>query len=177
MHDTRRTANLLGATALSVVDLVLRGAMAPAGVGSSGAAALVLLTDAPGLSVTELGRRVGLSQPAAARMVESLERRRLVERRPGAGRAVAVHPTRSGRRAATSLLSGREGLLTGLLEELSEAEQQDLEAGLSKLLAVLEGQVGDLDLVCRLCDRPACVAHGATCPVSEAASCRAAAEE
>lgn len=174
MHDTRRTANLLGAAALGVVDLVLKGALAPAGVGSSGSAALVMLAHAPGLSVTELGRRVGLSQPAAARMVESLEGRRLVERRPGTGRAVAVHPTRSGRRAASSLLSGREGLLTEVLAALSDAEQRDLEAGLTKVLAVLEGRIGDPDLVCRLCDRPACIAGGATCPVSAAASCRAA---
>jgi MarR family transcriptional repressor of emrRAB len=176
MHDTRRTANLLGAAALGVVDLVLTEALAPAGVGSSGSAALVMLSHAPGLSVTELGRRVGLSQPAAARMVESLERRRLVERRPSIGRAVAVHPTRSGRRAAAALLSGREGLLTELLAELSDAEQQELEAGLSKLLAVLEAQIGDPDLVCRLCDRPACVAAGAVCPVSRAARCREAAQ-
>jgi len=150
--------------------------MAPAGIGPSGAAALVILTDAPGLSVTELGRRVGLSQPAAARMVESLEHRRLVERRPTIGRAVAVHPTRSGRRAAASVLSGREGLLTDLLSDLSEAEQRALDAGLSKLLAVLESQVGDLDVVCRLCDRPACIAEGAPCPVSDAAHCREAEE-
>jgi len=174
MHDTRRTANLLGATALGVVDLVVKGAMAPTGVGSSGAAALVMLAHAPGLSVTELGRRVGLSQPAAARMVESLESRRLVERRPSIGRAVAVHPTRSGRRAASSLLSGREGLLTELLAGLSAAEQRALGTGLSKLLAVLEGEIGDPDLVCRLCDRPACIADGATCPVSQSARCREA---
>ena len=174
MHDTRRTANLLGAAALGVVDLVLKGALAPAGVGSSGAAALVMLAHAPGLSVTELGRRVGLSQPAAARMVESLETRGLVERRPSTGRAVAVHPTSSGRRAATSLLAGREGRLTEVLAELSETEQRHLEVGLSRLLAVIEGEIGDPDLVCRLCDRPACIADGATCPVSTAARCRGA---
>lgn len=173
MHDTSRTANLLGAAALGVVDVVLKGAVGPAGVGASGSAALVMLAHTPGLSVTELGRRVGLSQPAAARMVDSLEGRRLVERRPSIGRAVAVHPTRSGRRAATTLLSGREGVLTDLLAELSEQEQRGLEAALGKLLAALQGEIGDPDLVCRLCDRPACIARGATCPVSDAAHCRA----
>ncbi|MGH3368275.1 MAG: MarR family transcriptional regulator, partial [Nocardioidaceae bacterium] len=73
MHDTTRTANLLGAASLGVADLMLEGATAPAGVGASGSAALVMLAHAPGLSVTELGRRIGLSQPAAARMVGALE--------------------------------------------------------------------------------------------------------
>jgi len=174
MHDIRRTANLLGAAALAVVDLVRQGAMAPAGVGASGAAALVMLAQTPGPSVTELGHRVGLSQPAAARMVESLERHGLAERRPGTGRAVAVHPTDAGRRAAAALLSAREAMLTGLLAELPETEQRSLESALSRVLAAAEERLGDPDLVCRLCDRPACVSDGATCPVSHAARRRGA---
>lgn len=169
MHDTARTANLLGAAALGVADLLLEGATAPAGVGASGSAALVMLSHAPGLSVTELGRRIGLSQPAAARMVDSLEHRGLVERRPAIGRAVAVHPTRSGRRASTSVLAGRQGLLTELTADLSEAEQHALDTVLTKLLATLETRIGHPDVVCRLCDRPACVAHGSMCPVSQVA--------
>lgn len=169
MHDTTRTANLLGAAALGVTDLLLEGATAPAGVGSSGCAALVMLAHAPGLSVTELGRRIGLSQPATARMVDSLEQRGLVERRPSLGRAVAVHLTRSGRRASTGVLAGRQGRLTELADVLSEDEQQALDTVLAKLLATLEQRMGHPDVVCRLCDRPACIAHDATCPVSEAA--------
>jgi MarR family transcriptional repressor of emrRAB len=82
MHDEDRTANLLGAAALALTDLMLTGATAAACTSASGAAALVVLSADPGLSVTELGRRVGLTQSAAARMVESLEHRGLVERRP-----------------------------------------------------------------------------------------------
>lgn len=73
MHEAARTANLLGATALAVTDLALAGVARAAGTSTSGAAALVVLVASPGLSVTELGRRVGLSQPAAARMVDSLQ--------------------------------------------------------------------------------------------------------
>src|SRR5919108_2568374 len=100
MHDERRTANLLGAAALAVTDLVLGGATAAAGVSGSGAAALVVLAADPGISVTELGRRVGLTQSAAARMVEALEARGLVERRPTFGEWGAMHPTAPGRAAS-----------------------------------------------------------------------------
>jgi DNA-binding MarR family transcriptional regulator len=69
MHDDFRTANLLGATVLALSDVVVAEATRAADTSSSGAAALVVLSTAPGLSVTELGRRIGLSQSAAARMV------------------------------------------------------------------------------------------------------------
>src|SRR4051812_50133097 len=72
MHARSRTTNLLGATALAVNDLALAGAARTAGVSASGAAALVGLSTAPEGGVTELGRRVGPSQSAAARMVDSL---------------------------------------------------------------------------------------------------------
>jgi DNA-binding MarR family transcriptional regulator len=173
MHDEMRTANLLGAAALAVSDLVLGGATAAAGTSSSGAAALVVLHSDPGLSVTELGRRVGLTQPAAARMVESLEQRGLVERRPTLGRWVAVHPTESGRAAATSLLDARGGRLTALVAALPPDDQEALARVLERLLRVVYGEVGSSDRVCRLCDRGACTADDAVCPVGQAERDRA----
>jgi MarR family transcriptional repressor of emrRAB len=85
MHDSGRTANLLGATALAVADVALAGVIGAAGVSASGAAALVVLSAFHHLSVTDLGRRVDLTQFAAARMVDSLEADGLVQRRPSLG--------------------------------------------------------------------------------------------
>ncbi len=84
------------------------GSETPAGIGPSGAAAVVALAGTPGLSVTELGRGVGLSQPAAARMVDALEKagsgRPLPRRRTG-GRGDADR----GRRARGRRDPGRAG--------------------------------------------------------------------
>lgn len=162
-----RTANLLGATALAVTDLALAGASRAAGVSASGAAALVALSAAPGLSVTELGRRVGLSQSAAARMVESLEAHGLLERRPGAGRWVSVTLTPAGARTAGELLAARGAPLTELVTVLDGEERQVLDGLLGKLLTRLYADTGSADLLCRLCDRGVCV-RGAVCPVGEA---------
>jgi MarR family transcriptional regulator, negative regulator of the multidrug operon emrRAB len=166
--DTTRTANLLGAAALAVTDLSLGDATRAAGVSASGGAALVVLSAAPGLSVTELGRRVGLSQSAAARMVDSMEANRLLRRRPGIGRAVTVELTQVGRRAARRLLDAREGPLTEAVSALDDHDQKALAELLAKLLTRLYDEVGDNELMCRLCDRPACATEGATCPVGEA---------
>lgn len=173
MHDGR-TANLLGAAALAVTDLVLAGAQHRVGVSTSGAAALVVVSAEPGLSVTELGKRVGLSQSAAARMVDSLERAGFVRRQPGQGRVVAVHLTASGRAAARKLLATRGAGLTEVLDTLDATEQEALAGLLAKLLTGLYDRVGNAELLCRLCDRGRCTA-GAVCPVGQAERDRKAA--
>lgn len=162
-----RTANLLGATALAVTDLALAGATEAAGTSSSGAAALVVLSASPRLSVTELGRRVGLSQSAAARMVDSLEAGRLVTRQPGLGRFVNIEVTSMGRRAARELLAARGTPVSEVLAVLDDDEQKELAGLLAKLLARLYGEVGNAELMCRLCDRASCTTN-ATCPVGQA---------
>jgi MarR family transcriptional regulator, negative regulator of the multidrug operon emrRAB len=169
MHDTRRTANLLGATALALNDLTLGGATSAVDVSRSGAAALVSLSAHPGLSVTELGRRVGLSQSAAARMVDSLEADGLVEKRPSPmlRRVTTVYPTRSGRRAARRILAARGDPLNTVLDGLDEHEQQVLAGLLTKLLTHLYDQIGDAQYMCRLCDRTCCTRES-TCPVGQA---------
>jgi MarR family transcriptional repressor of emrRAB len=166
MHDAR-AANLLGAAALTLTDLMLDDVAAAAGVGQSGSAALVVLSWSPGLSVTELGRRVGLSQPAAARMADGLETAGLVQRRAGSGRAVSVHPTRAGRQAARRLLAARSQPLGAVIAELDESDQRALTELLEKILTRLYARVGSADLVCRLCDRAACTDDTA-CPVGAA---------
>ncbi|MFE5565032.1 MarR family winged helix-turn-helix transcriptional regulator [Amycolatopsis japonica] len=166
MHDSR-TGNLLGAAALAVTDLTLADTTGTAGLSASGAAALVALATAPTISVTDLGRRVGLSQSAAARMVDSLQAAGLVERRPGAGREVAVQLTPRGRRTARDMLASRTKVLTDVLDVLNDRERETLAALLAKVLPRLYERIGSADLLCRLCDRRSCTTD-ATCPVGQA---------
>lgn len=167
MHTTEHTANLLGASALAITDLMLGKVVESVAVSASGASALVILQATPGLSVTELGRRVGLSQSAAARMVDSLERDGLVARRQGLGRWVNVHPTAAGLAAARRLLVARGNPLGAAVARLDEDEQRQLGALLAKLLTRLYDDVGNAQLMCRLCDRLACTTD-AECPVGAA---------
>ena len=169
MHGSQRTANLLGATALALTDLALGGATKVANVSASAAAALVSLSAQPGLSVTELGRRVGLSQSAAARMVDSLEVNGLVERRPNPwiARVTTVHPTRAGRQASRRLLAARGSPLADAVDALDEHDQQVLADLLGRILTRLYDHVGNAQYMCRLCDRTCCTKES-TCPVGEA---------
>ncbi|GAA1774329.1 MarR family transcriptional regulator [Streptomonospora arabica] len=158
----------MGATALALSDLFLSSVTAAAPTSPSAAAALVVLDRTPGLSVTELGRRVGLSQPAAARMVEGLERQGMVRRERTWGRWVAVRPTETGTQAARGLLTARTESLKEVVDHLEESERADLDRLLAKLLDGLHRAPGDADRLCRLCDRSACVNRGQICPVGQA---------
>ncbi|MFG2583552.1 MarR family winged helix-turn-helix transcriptional regulator [Streptomyces malaysiensis] len=178
MHDDReRVANLLGATALAITDDPLGAPAAASRLSMSAAAALIVLRADPGVSVTELGRRVGLTQSAAVRMVDGLEREALVERRRTVGNWTGVHPTGKGRRTAGQLLASRTSRLTGVLDGLGDTEVRDLGALLAKLLDGLCQGSGSADRMCRLCDRAACAPDGVECPVGAAdrAATRAAA--
>jgi DNA-binding MarR family transcriptional regulator len=166
MHDSR-LGNLLGAAALALSDLMLARVRETAGVSVSGAAALVVLAHAPGLSVTELGRRVGLSQPATARMVMSLEAADLARRGPGEGRTVPVMLTPAGERTVREVLAARADGTEQVLDGLGEDDRRVLTRLLERLLAQLYGEVGSADVLCRLCDRARCT-DGAVCPVGQA---------
>jgi MarR family transcriptional regulator, negative regulator of the multidrug operon emrRAB len=169
MHDIDRTANLLGAAALAVTDLTLGAVTKAADVSASGAAALVTLSANPGLSVTELGRRIGLTQSAAARMVDSMQADGLVERRPSSlsSRWIGVHLTTTGKTTAHRLLAARGSPLTDIVATLDADDQEALARVLSNLLARLYAQIGKAQYMCRLCDRDSCVRE-CTCPVGAA---------
>jgi DNA-binding MarR family transcriptional regulator len=168
MHD-ERLANLLGALALTVRDLMLDDVLRATGTNASAAAAVTVAAQHPGLSVTELGRRIGLSQPAAARMMESLEARGLAERRPTATRSVAVHLTEEGRRVAEQIRNARTESLLALTDALGESERAVLSGLLDKLLDAAYERLPDHRLLCRLCDADACLSGGRSCPVGAAA--------
>lgn len=167
MHRLR-TANLLGAAAQGLSDDMRAGLWGAAQLSDSAATALILLSHDSGIGASELGRRLGITQSAAVRMVEVLERDGLLQRGPKAGRNVAITLTSQGRTLAQDLRAARERSLEAVVNTLAPEEQDQLEALLVKLLPRLHHQLGDGDRLCRLCDRPACVEGSAICPVGQA---------
>ena len=160
----KRTANLLGALALTVGDAMEAAVEGVGGRGGAAPAALVLLHDEPGMSVTELGRATGLSQPGAVRLVEELERSGLVARGPGAdARTHALRLTPLGGRRVRRILAARADVLDRLLEPLPPAERRVLEGSLDHLLEAWTDDESHAVSVCRLCDTDACPLD--QCPV------------
>jgi MarR family transcriptional regulator, negative regulator of the multidrug operon emrRAB len=168
MHEDERLANLLGAAALAATEAMTAAAASVTDAGLSAAAALVTLASDPGIGVTELGRRLGLSQPGATRLIDSLVGRGLVlsSQEPG-GRAVALQLTGAGAEKARLFLAERDRGLAALIAPLDERARRDLDAALSLMLERLTDAGASANRTCRLCDEQACIAT-APCPVDRA---------
>ena len=162
MDDRHRHENLLGAFVLAVADRLRDETEAVVGHTGAAGAALVTIAHFPDRTVEFLRRAIGLSQPAAVRVVDRLVEEGLVQRRAaGGGPAVALTTTAAGTARARELLARREGVLRDALPELSASESAALASILEKALARLADAPGTT--ICRLCDQSG--GRSADCPV------------
>jgi MarR family transcriptional regulator, negative regulator of the multidrug operon emrRAB len=165
-----RTANLLGALTLEATHLQERAAEESVGIGGAAAAALVTIEARPGWTIEQMRGGLGLTQPGAARLVERLMRAGLVERfGPGGRRGYQLRLTARGEDVLERLFRARRTALVELLESLSAADRSRLGELLETLLAGRIGDRGDVERVCRLCERRCCD----DCPVAAAHEGRA----
>jgi MarR family transcriptional regulator, negative regulator of the multidrug operon emrRAB len=163
VNEEERYENMLGAFVLAVADRVRLDTEEAIGHTGAAAAALVMIAHFPDRTVEFLRQAVGLSHPAAVRVVDRLVDQRLVRRRPaGRGPAVALRTTAAGKRQARKILDIRRRVLADALPELSAAESATLSAILDKALARLADSPGTT--ICRLCDQGRC--RTADCPVA-----------
>lgn len=160
-----RAGQVLGVTALAVMDRLRAAVVAGAAVGEVEAGALVHLHAWPGGSVGDLASVVGLSQPAAVRLVDRLVQQDLLRREAGPDRrTVALVLTKAGSRAAEAVLAARAEALAPVLAGLSPREQAKLERLLGQVAAGLAEDRAGAVRVCRLCDRAVCTS-GPGCPL------------
>jgi MarR family transcriptional regulator, negative regulator of the multidrug operon emrRAB len=164
-----RGQNLLGAFVLELAGRIQRETEAAIGHGGATAAALVTIAQFPERTVEELRRAIGLSHPAAVRVVDRLAAEGLVRRRPaGRGPAIALTATAAGRRKARRLLDVRRQILADALPEMDEVEARVLVGILEKALAQLADSPDPA--ICRLCDTGRC--RRGECPVMERQAAR-----
>lgn len=165
-----KAANLLGALALAVSDL-LRDAIEQGddGLDSSEPAALVTLAHYPGQSIAALGQTLGLTHSGAVRLADRMEAAGLVDRMAsGRGRTVALHLTEAGRQAAARVLARRKAAVEGLTRLLDPGEVDSLQRLAARMLAGMTTDRARARRLCRLCDEPLCEG-AAGCPVDHAA--------
>jgi DNA-binding MarR family transcriptional regulator len=169
--DRARSANLLGALSLVLVDQTTDAAIAASGHTQSDAAALSALhqfLDRP--SIDLLRQVLGLTSSGTVRLVDRLERQGLVRREAAAdARSSALVLTDAGRVAAEQLAVDRAAVLEDSLDVLDAQEQADLERLLGKLLVGRMRGPGATRWMCRLCNLGACGRSKGTCPVANAA--------
>jgi MarR family transcriptional regulator, negative regulator of the multidrug operon emrRAB len=165
-----RTANLLGALALAVADLIREATEGPAdGLAASEPAALVTLAHYPGQSILSLGRTLGLTHSGAVRLADRMEQAGLVRRAAaGPGRTLALSLTGPGQAAADRVLARRQAAVEDLVSRLDATELAGADRMASRLLAGLTTDRDSARRLCRLCAEPVCTGP-AGCPVDQAA--------
>jgi MarR family transcriptional regulator, negative regulator of the multidrug operon emrRAB len=162
MTDDDWLVNMLGAFVLAVADRLRVDTEQAVGHSGAAAAALVMIAQFPDRTVEFLRQAIGLSQPAAVRVVDRLVEQRLVRRRrAGPGPAVALSTTAAGHRQARAILDVRRDALADALPALTRAESATLAKILEKGLAHLSDSPGSRS--CRLCDQGRCPRDD--CPV------------
>jgi DNA-binding MarR family transcriptional regulator len=171
MHDGNhaRTLNMLGAVALALADRIAACAQAASSLHDSAASALVVIANHPGEPIDAIRRTLGLTHSGAVRLVDGLEAAGLVEPRRSDcdARAIALWPTRAGKRTASKILAARADLLEPVLAGTSEEDEQAIGALLKCALAKLTDNRDRARSICRFCEEGICRPRG--CPVEQAA--------
>src|SRR3954470_16889681 len=110
--NAERLANLLGALTLELAHAQEAATAAVVGQTGAASAALVVIAAAPGRTIEELRRPLGLTQPGATRLVERLVRAGWVERGEAAGRrGLRLTLTDAGRELLDRMLAARRAAL------------------------------------------------------------------
>jgi DNA-binding MarR family transcriptional regulator len=157
-----RTANLLGAVGLAVVDRIEETAREILSHAGETPAALVVIGYGMGPSNDQLRRILGLSHPGTVRLVDRLVADGLVERRDGRDRrAIALYLSERGMALREDLLKSRLAVIRPLVAALSDAEQETFAALLHKMLSSMETTDWERRTLCRLCDNRVCT----DCPI------------
>lgn len=153
-----RTANLLGALALAVVDRIEAMARDVLNHAGETPAAVVVIGYGLGPSNDKLRRILGLSHPGTVRLVDRLVAGGLVERREGfTKREIALYLTPQGQAARQQLLRGRLDAAGELVGPLTGVEQETLAALVHKILSSMQTSEMDRFKLCRLCDDRVCL--------------------
>lgn len=157
-----RTANLLGAVALAVVDRIEGTAREILSHAGETPAALIVIGYGTGPSNDKLRRILGLSHPGTVRLVDRLVADGLVERREGRDkRAIALYLTKRGEALREGLLKGRLAAIRPLLAPLTDDEMETFAALLHKMLSSMDPTDMERRTLCRLCDDRVC----SNCPI------------
>jgi DNA-binding MarR family transcriptional regulator len=166
-----RTANLLGALALTLADRQGAAVQADAGLSGTDAAALVTLRNyAEGEPLDLLRRALALSHPGVVRLADRLQARGLVERHRSErdGRAVALKLTGAGSQAADAALAARADAIDAALQTLDAEQRRALAPMLERMLGAETTDSTASLVICRMCDPDVC-GHPGRCPVTQAA--------
>jgi DNA-binding MarR family transcriptional regulator len=159
--------NVIGAWSLAVADAIERSTVAVVGIAGAAPAALVAVAADPDMSIDGLRRALDLTHPGAVRLVDRLEGRGWMQRRPGRGRVVHLRLTAQGDRTHRRLLETRHQAIATVTKTLDPAALERVAELVASSLTAASTDTDRLRHLCRLCRRSDCD----PCPVAAGISC------
>jgi DNA-binding MarR family transcriptional regulator len=174
----QRAANLLGALALAVQEGLEASLLAKSDrLSLNAAAALQTVSEHPGIQPVELQLVLGTTHSACVRIVNRLQRARLVRRcpDPSDGRGTCLEITPEGMTRVRAFVRIRDDFTRSLVKHVPHCWLPRMTRVFELFLAVLTPDVRSALRACRHCNWGVCgVDPGAPCPVVKAALLREA---
>ena len=168
MKNDKYMTNLLGAFATTVSTQIEQSVAELGGRSLSHEAALVAIYNHPNNSIDMLSKVLGLTHSGAVRLINTLEKEKLVERHRSNedARAVVLRVTIKGKARAYSVLQAREKITTQIVKTLTVKQKTALEPVLEAMLGALTNGQEGARRICRMCNEEVCRIQG--CPVERA---------
>jgi MarR family transcriptional regulator, negative regulator of the multidrug operon emrRAB len=165
---SRRVNNIVATFALDLSETVLSAVTEAAGQTGGLAAAVVYLSQEPGVGVERLRSVLGLSQPATVRLVNQLEGEGLATRSTNGNdaRRVEVRLTPAGEARAAEIAEARLAAAGRFLAGVDARDRRTLVDVITRIYARRSPDYAETERVCRLCDLRACPQR--SCPITQA---------
>lgn len=147
----------MGAVAIAMADNIQNAGEEATGHTASFPAALIIIDRYPLITVDLLGQYLQLSQSGAARLVERLVNKKLVERQRGDDRRfIELQLTPAGHNMVQEIQQAKVEAVSNSLKSLTLTEQEQLLSLLSKLAEQSNCTELAEEYICRFCDVQAC---------------------
>ena len=130
--------------------------------------ALLTLYHRGPLDLSTLATIIGTTQPTATRLIDGLEKAKLVERGAKQGRSISLALTRAGKSRAEQITGARAELTSQFLEPLDNEERDVLAELIDKLAFEGTQDRRHARTTCRYCDHALCTSE--VCPIGRKAS-------
>ena len=165
---SRRVNNIVATFALDLSETVVSAVTEAAGQTGGLAAAVVYLSQEPGVGVERLRSVLGLSQPATVRLINQLENDGLATRSANGNdaRRVEVRLTAAGEARAAEIAEARLAAAGRFLAAVDASDRQTLVDVITRIYAGRSPDYAETERLCRLCDLRACPQR--SCPITQA---------
>lgn len=168
MKNEKYISNLIGTFATSVSNDIEKQIAELGGRSLSHEAALVTIYNHPNETIDVLSKVLGLTHSGAVRLINTLEKEELVERRKSVkdARSVVLCVTDKGSQRVELVLASRETATSKILNNFNDEQKQSFLSLIEIALSSLTSEQIEARKICKLCNEGVCRKQG--CPVESA---------